>query len=389
MPKLRLPDLPIAMKAVLLIAALGFLSMAANWFCLERLDALDRLNATVTRHLAPARLAVAEAKAAIESFGVATYKAYSASDPEQSHESAEEIEGHYNAAKRALNNVLADYPAGVDDVRRIFDKLEITHNIAVDLKKALKAENYAEAKRLVDFKFDPARDDVTFHMDRLINILGANTRSAEAEVAARSAFMFRTTIGILVGGTAAALIGAFLLTQIFVTRPLRRMAQAMTQMAGGHLAVAVEGDRRADEIGAMARAVAVFRNNALALRDAEHARAAERKRAEAEKAAALEAVAVAFERDILAIASSIAHAATELEAFARGMSRCSMSRIAMPVKPPRRRKTPRPPRPASPPRSKNCRRRSPTSARRSSKRPTSSKRRTAAPTVRSPIPKRW
>jgi len=30
MPKVRLPDLPIAMKAVLLIAALGFLSMAAN-----------------------------------------------------------------------------------------------------------------------------------------------------------------------------------------------------------------------------------------------------------------------------------------------------------------------------------------------------------------------
>jgi hypothetical protein len=63
------------MKDVLLIAALGFLSMAANWFCLQRLDALDRLNATVTRHLAPALLAVAEAKAAIESFGLATYKA--------------------------------------------------------------------------------------------------------------------------------------------------------------------------------------------------------------------------------------------------------------------------------------------------------------------------
>jgi len=34
----------------------------------------------------------------------------------------------------------------------------------------------------------------------------------------------------------------------------------------------------------------------------------------------LEAVAEAFERDILAIAASIGHAATELEAFARGMS---------------------------------------------------------------------
>ena len=70
----------------------------------------------------------------------------------------------------------------------------------------------------------------------------------------------------------------------------------------------------------MARAVAVFRNNAMELRDTEWARAAERARAEAEKSAALEAVADAFEREIMAIAASIGHAATELESFARGMT---------------------------------------------------------------------
>jgi methyl-accepting chemotaxis protein len=271
--------LPIAMKAVLLIAALGLLSVAANIFCLERLDALDKLNAVVTRHFAPSRLALAEAKAAIESVGVATYKSYSASDPDQANETAEEIEGHYAAAKRALNNVLAYYPAVEGDVRRIFDKLEVAHGIAVDLKKALKTGDESEAGRIVDFKFDPARDDVTGHMDRPINILGAQTRSAEAIIAERGAWMFRTTVGILVGGTTVALFGAFLLTQFFVTRPLRRMASAMTSMAEGDLGVPVAGGHRADEIGAMARAVAIFRNNAIALRDTESARTAERKRA--------------------------------------------------------------------------------------------------------------
>jgi methyl-accepting chemotaxis protein len=320
MLKLNSLHLPIAMKAVLLIAALGLLSIAANWFCLQRLDELDRLNAVVTRHFAPARLALAEAKAAIESFGVATYKIHSASDPDQAKEAAEETEGQYNAAKRSLNNVLTDDPAANADVRRIFDKLELAHGIAGDVKSAVKAGEWYQAKRIVDFKFDPARDDVTGHMDRLINVLGANARSTEGKVAERSAWMYRTTVGILTGGTAAALVGAFLLTQLFITRPLRRMARTMTQMAGGDLGVPIDGSRRADEIGAMARAVAVFRDNAMALRDAERARAAERKRAQAEKSAALEAVAVAFERDILAIAASLGHSATELETFARGMS---------------------------------------------------------------------
>ena len=138
MPILKFIHLPIAIKAVLLIGALGLLSIAANCFCLQRLDELDRLNAVVTRHFAPARLALAEAKAAIESFGVATYKVYSASDADQAKESADDMEGQYSAAKLALNNVLADDPAASDDVRRIFDKLELAHNIATDVSRAVK-----------------------------------------------------------------------------------------------------------------------------------------------------------------------------------------------------------------------------------------------------------
>ena len=312
--------LPIAVKAVLLIAALGLLSIAANVFCLRQFNQLERLNVVVTRQVAPARLALAEAKAAIETFGVATYKTYSASDNGQAMESASALEGEYNAAKSALNNVLTDNPAKIDDVRRILDKLELAHNIAVELKNAVKGGDWDAAKRIVDLKFDPARDDVTFQMDRLINILGAEARSTEAEVADRSAAMYRTTVGILAGGTAAALIGALLLSQHFISRPLRRMAQTMSRMAKGDLGVPIEGSRRADEIGAMARAVAVFRDNAIALREGELARAADRERAETEKSEALEAVAVAFERDILAIAGSVGASATELEIFARGMA---------------------------------------------------------------------
>jgi methyl-accepting chemotaxis protein len=320
MPISKFLHLPIAMKAVLLIGALGLLSIAANWFCLHRLGELDRLNATVTRHVAPVRLALAEAKAAIESFGLATYKMYAAPDADQIKESAEDMEGQYRAAKLALNNVVADYPAATGDIRRIFDKLEFAHGIAADISRAVKAGEVYNAGRAVGLKFDPARDDVTGHMDRLINILGAQARSADADVSARSAWIYRTTIAVVSGGTLAALAAAFLLAQFSITRPLRRMARAMTLMAAGDLTVPVGGGRRGDEIGAMARAVAVFRNNAMVLRETESARAAERRRAGAEKAAALEAVAIAFERDILAIAASIGHAATELEAFARDMT---------------------------------------------------------------------
>ena len=313
-------SLPIAAKAVLLIAALGLLSIAANVFCLQQFNELDRLNAELTRHFAPARLALAEAKTAIESFGVATYKTYAAADFDQAKEAAGAIEDEYADAKSALNNVLTYAPDTIDDVHRILGKLEIAHGIAAELRTALKDGDRAAAKRVVDLKFDPARDDVTSQINRLINILGGDARSTEAEVTERSETMYRTTVGILIAGTAAALIGALLWSHLFIARPLRRMVQTMSRMARGDLEVPIDGSRRRDEIGAMARAVAVFRDNAIALREAEAARVAEREHAQAEKSKTLAAIAAAFERDILAIAASVGNSATELEAFARSMS---------------------------------------------------------------------
>jgi methyl-accepting chemotaxis protein len=310
--------LPIAAKAVLLIAALGLLSIAANVFCLQRFNELDRLNTELTTQFAPARLALAEAKGAIESFGVATYKLDAATEYDA--KAAGGIEDGYNEAKGALNNALSYMPATIDDVHRILDKLEIARGIAVDLKNALRRGDRAEAKRIVDLKFDPARDDVTFQMNRLINILGGEARNTEAEVAVRSTAMYRTTVGILIAGTGAALLGALLSSHLFIARPLRRMVRTMSQMAGGELDVPIAGTRRGDEVGAMARAVVVFRDNAIALQDAEAARVAESERAQGEKSAALAAIGSAFEGDILAIAGSVGDAATELETFARGMS---------------------------------------------------------------------
>src|SRR5262245_12434107 len=162
--------LPIAAKAVLLIAGLGLMSAAANWFCLQRLDDLNQLNLAMTRNVAPARLALAEGKAAIESFGLATYKAYGSTDPNQAAEISAAIENEYAAAKRSLDNVLAYFPRAAEDMDRILQKLDFAHAIVGDLKRALAAGDRTQAQQIVDLRFDAARDDVTFQMNRLINI---------------------------------------------------------------------------------------------------------------------------------------------------------------------------------------------------------------------------
>jgi hypothetical protein len=223
---------------------LGLLSIAANWFCLQRLDELTRLDALVSEHIAPARLALAEAKVAIESFGVGTYKMFAAADSDETKEAIADIKGEYEVAKNRLKTVLEDYPATRDEVQITLEKLDRSRDLALELRDALQAGDRAKAQSVVELKFDPARVDVISHMNRMINILGGQARADEDESAERGAWIYRMTIGILAFGTAAALIGAFLLSHLLIARPLRRMAATMTSMAGGDLDAIILGNHR-------------------------------------------------------------------------------------------------------------------------------------------------
>jgi methyl-accepting chemotaxis protein len=77
---------------------------------------------------------------------------------------------------------------------------------------------------------------------------------------------------------------------------------------------------RRDEVGVMARAVEVFRANALALREVDHLRDVERENAKVERRQTLDQFANRFETSILEIATNVERSAAELEQFSRGMA---------------------------------------------------------------------
>ena len=84
----------------------------------------------------------------------------------------------------------------------------------------------------------------------------------------READVYRMSRNLILGAILLAAI--FLVTAImFITRsisdPLLDLAQRMHRLAANETGVAVEGAARADEIGEMARAVLVFRDNAVKL----------------------------------------------------------------------------------------------------------------------------
>jgi methyl-accepting chemotaxis protein len=105
-----------------------------------------------------------------------------------------------------------------------------------------------------------------------------------------------------------------------IVRPVQRITAAMSRLAAGDRTMAVAGGERKDEIGAMARAVRVFKDNAIEM---EHLRAeqeaAERRAAE-EKKAIMEKLAGEFDSRVGTIVKTVASAATEMQSTAASMS---------------------------------------------------------------------
>jgi methyl-accepting chemotaxis protein len=94
----------------------------------------------------------------------------------------------------------------------------------------------------------------------------------EAELDSYRAGRLALLIGLTVGGILIAGALAVVIIVGSVTRPLNRMSEAMTRVAGGDYAAAVPGADRKDEIGKFAASLQVFRDNALErerLRDAQ------------------------------------------------------------------------------------------------------------------------
>lgn len=139
----------------------------------------------------------------------------------------------------------------------------------------------------------------------------ATVRTAERD--------FTVQVAIMVVAVAVAASGMIWIRR-GVTAPLARMAGAMARLADGDASVAVEGHRRRDEIGAMAAAMQVFKDNLIRTRVLEAETAEARKAAEEQRKTGMRQMADGFEASVGGIIDQVSRSATELQKTAQVMT---------------------------------------------------------------------
>jgi len=131
-----------------------------------------------------------------------------------------------------------------------------SHDKAADLDLSARV---AQKQIALDSAIDVLADDTQHFLDQA----AAGNRAAVSRLQASTRHAIRMMIA---AGSLAVVIGGGGLLWIVstkVVRPLRRLSEAMRRLARSDLAVVIEGQDRRDEIGLMAGAVQVFKENAL------------------------------------------------------------------------------------------------------------------------------
>ena len=182
-----------------------------------------------------------------------------------------------------------------------------------------RAGQKAQAYALYESKGIVPRRAASMALDKLVSMNNAGATAAQAE--SKAVFETTRTWG-LVAIAFCLLISTISATLIIrgVTRGIGAVVQPMQALAGGDLSVTIPHQGARTEIGTIADAVQVFKDGLIRMRALEEETVLARAGAEAQRQAAMRALADSFEGAVGGIISMVTSSATELQATAQSMA---------------------------------------------------------------------
>lgn len=169
----------------------------------------------------------------------------------------------------------------------------------------------ARGKQYFD-KFRQIMADFRAEEAKLIGVRKAD--NAERVTMTNTIIIATISIAVAVGLGLAVLIGNG------ISGPINRMTAAMAKLAGGDLEVEIIGLDRGDEIGDMAKATQVFKENAQKMEELQKEQVESEKRAAERQKAAMNKMADEFEASVKKVVENVSSAAQQMQTSAGNLS---------------------------------------------------------------------
>ncbi|TCS13325.1 methyl-accepting chemotaxis protein [Caulobacter sp. BK020] len=313
-PEMKFDDLKISTKVALPAVILTVVALAITGVGAWQARVAEAATKVIVEQRAPSELEGARFNRRVALIGYAAYRtiAYDAASPEAKQASAD-IDTAYKEGKIALDRIKRTDPADaklLNDFGVRMDRIYSSARQGADLG----LQNANDAAKMVMGVIDPDIASLGKDIAAYTNGHSDETKAMVAEAAKHAQTGTLMTIAFGLIASAAALVFALWIGRSKIAAPLTGVARTMDVLAQGSVDVEVVGAQRKDEVGAMARSVQVFKDNALALRTAEAAQQRAAAETEAERRRNQEAAEAAAREQ----AFVMEHIATGLNRLADG-----------------------------------------------------------------------
>jgi methyl-accepting chemotaxis protein len=305
-----LENTKIGAKIVTLLVVMGLFSAGVAVYAATRLKKLDGEYSQIIRNNEGAAIDAAILNRTVMGMGYGTYMTVAQDAASQQARDGQAMQvANKQEAQKVLDDIAALTPERTEEVRALQAKLAEVVRLS-DAAMALGMKNDDAAAKTAELEADRAISDLIGAGKGLRGELVKEAGQKSAELSARNDTDSLLMIGGSLGVAAAMLFAGMVVSAKGITRPLGQLAERMKRLAAGDLEVDVAGQDRQDEVGLMAKAVQVFKDNGLKARAMEAEAAnlrttaetdrerseAEGRRNEAEQAAVVSALAASLGR---------------------------------------------------------------------------------------------
>ncbi len=280
-------NIPIIGKFLVILCAFGLFVAGVTAYSTSRISFIDASYSTLLDEESTATLMLARASRSLVSIRSAIADILIARTPEAKEAAAADMklsEGFFtkqmdtaSAAAPANERIKSIKTAALDALNSQCSVLIAAAGAALD--DAAVTRTQADFTSTCQPAFATVINDITDEIGKITAV--GDARHAALIEATRATIL--TTVLAVVLGLAVILVAGFFAIRAWIARPLNTLAGTMTTLANGNLDVTIAETERRDEVGGMARAVQVFKDNGLRTRALEASSEAQRTATEAER----------------------------------------------------------------------------------------------------------
>ncbi|NNU46768.1 methyl-accepting chemotaxis protein [Rhizobium sp. WYCCWR 11279] len=257
-----LKHLKIRTKIISVVALLGLITMAGLIYVISEFRRADAAYSAFIDHEAQASMlsARASASAVASVLQVSLLADMKPDTPEfqKALATPSKLPQARDRMKQALALVPSRKPA-IDEIQAGIDEIETLANKIIEQSKAKDGAGAQANVALINAKLDALTPKMIANNDAMMAMLNDGGDALSASVNERIVFCL-----VLIGIAVLAAVGfSVVVAQIGIAGPMMLLRQRMTRLAEGDTTSDVSGLDRGDEVGQMAKAVSVFRDNAI------------------------------------------------------------------------------------------------------------------------------